>query len=43
LRQRLEDGNWQYDQDAGTLMKYDNIRGDVLKIVARGHRAVVAA
>jgi phage terminase large subunit len=26
LRQRLKDGNWQYDEDAGTLMKYDNIR-----------------
>jgi len=22
----LKDGNWQYDEDAGTLMKYDNIR-----------------
>jgi phage terminase large subunit len=26
LRQRLKDGNWNYDEDAGTLMKYDNIR-----------------
>jgi hypothetical protein len=26
LSQRLKDGNWQYDEDAGTLMKYDNIR-----------------
>jgi phage terminase large subunit len=26
LKQRLKDGNWQYDEDAGTLMKYDNIR-----------------
>src|ERR1700710_1403045 len=26
LRQRLKDGNWQYDEDAGTLMRYDNIR-----------------
>jgi hypothetical protein len=24
LKQRLKDGNWNYDEDAGTLMKYDN-------------------
>jgi phage terminase large subunit len=26
LKQRLKDGNWNYDENAGTLMKYDNIR-----------------
>lgn len=26
LRQRLKDGNWEYDEDAGTLMRFDNIR-----------------
>jgi len=26
LRQRLKDGNWDYDEDAGTLMRFDNIR-----------------
>ncbi len=26
LKQRLKDGNWNYDEDAGTLMKYNNIR-----------------
>lgn len=26
LRQRLKDGNWDYDDDAGTLMRFDNIR-----------------
>jgi len=26
LKQRLKDGNWDYDEDAGTLMRFDNIR-----------------
>jgi len=26
LRQRLKDGNWDYDENAGALMRFDNIR-----------------
>lgn len=26
MRQRLRDGIWEYDDDAGTLMRFDNIR-----------------
>jgi hypothetical protein len=26
LRQRLRDGDWDYDEDAGVLMRFDNIR-----------------
>ncbi len=26
LKQRLKDGNWEYSEDAGTLMRFDNIR-----------------
>jgi hypothetical protein len=26
MRQRLRDGNWEYEEGAGTLMRYDNIR-----------------
>lgn len=26
LRQRLKEGNWEYDEGAGTLMRFDNIR-----------------
>ena len=42
LRQRLEDGNWLHEEDAGTLMKFDNIR-DLFtnNIVKDGHQYLI--
>ena len=39
LRQRLKDGNWDYDDEAGTLMRFDNIRDIFSNTISKdGHK-----